>query len=56
MLIKVSQHNEPDQFFIGIPDHDDTKGDGDITKIYCRVWTINTGNQMLDAIYSKNIQ
>jgi len=56
MLIKTSQSNELDQFFIGFPDDDDSQQDHAITKIYCKVWTINTGQQLLNIMYPKNIQ
>jgi len=56
MLIKTAQRNEPDQFFMGFPDEDDSQQDHAITNIYCKVWTINTGQMMLDAMYPKNIQ
>jgi len=56
MLIKTAQHNDLDQFFIGFPDDDDSQRDQAVAKIYCKVWTINTGQQMLNTMYSKTIR
>lgn len=54
MLIKTT-HDDVTQFFIGFLNDDDTQQDYDITTIYYKIWAVNTGNIMLNTMFTKKL-
>jgi hypothetical protein len=53
MLIKTTHDDLSDHHFISFQDDTDTQQDYDITKMYYKIWAINTGNKMLKTINVK---
>lgn len=53
MLIKTTHDDLLCHHFISFSDDTDTQQDHDITKMYYKVWAINTGNNMLKTVNSK---
>jgi hypothetical protein len=54
MLIKTTHDDHiHTEYFIGFSDVNDTKTDYEVTKIYYKIWTVNTGQKMLNLVYKK---
>jgi len=53
MLIKTTHDNIENHFFMAYSEKDDTEQDYGVSKIFYKIWAINTSNKMLQPPNNK---